>query len=282
MAARTDTRTSKACTYTYRSPTTRKSRATRSAWRFRFTDTRNLVALDRGTSGRGDGLSPPSQRRRGRVPADRGAGPRSMRRTRRVPPQRAATDVRCDLNPRSRALDAARMARGAIARSQCHAIQIRVLDIQECPRMSIGIAALLVDLVQASGEVRLPASQAMGLPTGTLADRCIRDAECDSLDHGASLGAFGMRRQRCLAGDLWECIGERLRSIGSPCSVCSVQRHPHPDSRTARASPACTGRLSPRPQAPARDLRAALHGARCGDCLELIGATACATLPLIP
>lgn len=110
-------------------------------------------------------------------------------------------------------------ARGAVARFQRHAIEIRVLDTQECPRMDIGIAALLVDLVQALTEGRLPASQAMALPTRALADildRCIRDAECASLDHSAYLRAFGMRRQRCLAGDLWECIGERLQSIGSP------------------------------------------------------------------
>jgi gamma-glutamyl:cysteine ligase YbdK (ATP-grasp superfamily) len=110
-------------------------------------------------------------------------------------------------------------ARGAIARFDRGAIEIRVLDTQECPRMDIGLAALVLDLVQAVSERRLPAANAAALPTPCLADilhACVRDAENARIQHCDYLAAFGMRSGSCSAAGLWEAIAERLEAMHAP------------------------------------------------------------------
>jgi carboxylate-amine ligase len=110
-------------------------------------------------------------------------------------------------------------ARGAIPRFDRGAIEIRVLDTQECPRMDIGLAALVVDLVQALSERRLAPAPGLRLPTALLArvfDACVHDAEHALVDERAYLEAFGVHRDRCRAAALWECIAERLAAIGTP------------------------------------------------------------------
>lgn len=110
-------------------------------------------------------------------------------------------------------------ARGAIARFQRNAIEIRILDTQECPRMDLGVAALVVDLVQALYEDRFPTRAALGMATPRLEailDACVRDAEAACIGDGAYLAAFGLHRAQCSAGDLWEHIGARLQAQASP------------------------------------------------------------------
>lgn len=111
-------------------------------------------------------------------------------------------------------------ARGAIPRFDRGAIEIRVLDTQECPRMDVGLAALVMDLAQALSERRLASPpDGSALPTQLLVDvlaACVRDAESAQIDHPEYLRAFGVRRSRCPAGAIWECIAERLESLHTP------------------------------------------------------------------
>lgn len=110
-------------------------------------------------------------------------------------------------------------ARGAIARFERNAIEIRVLDTQECPRMDIGIAALLIDLAQALYEARLASAGALRLSTARLRrifDACVHAAEYAVIDDADFLAGFGILRPRCHAGYLWECIGAMLESCGAP------------------------------------------------------------------
>lgn len=110
-------------------------------------------------------------------------------------------------------------ARGAIPRFQRSAIEIRLLDTQECPGMDIGVAALVTDLVQwlyesppASPGDRRPSTERLA----TVLDACIRDAEDARIEDAAFLAALGVQRGPCHAGELWERIGERLAAQDAP------------------------------------------------------------------
>lgn len=79
-------------------------------------------------------------------------------------------------------------ARGAIARFDRNAIEIRVVDMQECPAADVAISAAIIDLVEFLYR-REPAA----LPTGELARllrACTRDAERAEIDSPAYLDAL--------------------------------------------------------------------------------------------
>lgn len=86
-------------------------------------------------------------------------------------------------------------SRGAIARFDRNAIEIRVLDIQECPQMDLAIAAATVGLVRALYEQRTSTIEAqLAVPTDTLGRLLL--ATIDSADQAvvtdrAVLRCFG-------------------------------------------------------------------------------------------
>lgn len=98
-------------------------------------------------------------------------------------------------------------ARGAIPRFDRGAIEIRVIDMQECPEADVAIAATVVALVKGiydSAAAPLPAQQAIG--TDALAEillACIRDADLAVIDETEYLQLFGFPGRRCEAGELW-------------------------------------------------------------------------------
>ncbi|HYD94906.1 MAG TPA: glutamate-cysteine ligase family protein [Noviherbaspirillum sp.] len=98
-------------------------------------------------------------------------------------------------------------SRGAIARFDRNAIEIRVVDTQECPRADLAIAAATVEVVRMlydTDREGLAAQQEM--TTGALAailQACIRDAEQAEIADARYLRLFGMAQQRCSAGELW-------------------------------------------------------------------------------
>ena len=111
-------------------------------------------------------------------------------------------------------------ARGAIARFDRSAIEIRVLDAQECPQVDVAFAALIMDLAQWLGETVFyrpdPATQ---LPTRMLSQLFIaatHEADRARIGSGDYLSIFGMRRGECDAGALWQHIAERLDRVNSP------------------------------------------------------------------
>ncbi|MFC7515023.1 glutamate-cysteine ligase family protein [Herbaspirillum sp. GCM10030257] len=106
-------------------------------------------------------------------------------------------------------------SRGAIARFDRNAIEIRVIDTQECPRADLAVAAATVDLVRRLYRVRreeLLAQQEMS--TAALAavlHACIRDAEQTVIDNAAYLRLLSYPGQRCTAQELWyHLIGRML------------------------------------------------------------------------
>ena len=105
-------------------------------------------------------------------------------------------------------------ARGAMARFDRGAIEIRVLDIQECPQADLAIAALIVELVRAViderwmsyDDQRRVATQPLH---GVLLDT-IRYADRTRIRERAVLDAFGIPQGMAWAADLWLSLLEQV------------------------------------------------------------------------
>ncbi len=104
-------------------------------------------------------------------------------------------------------------ARGAIARFDRGAIEIRVLDIQECPAADLGLAALACAALQAVVSERWAGlAEQQAFATEDLARillACIRDADRTVLEHPGYLSALGLPGvSRLSAADLWAHLRE--------------------------------------------------------------------------
>lgn len=110
-------------------------------------------------------------------------------------------------------------ARGAVARFSRHAIEIRVMDVQECPLADVALAALVIDLVRALYEERfatLACQQAVpGAALSRILLACIEHAEQATIDEPEYLKIFGVQRAEVEAGALWWRIAERVHAKGA-------------------------------------------------------------------
>lgn len=110
-------------------------------------------------------------------------------------------------------------ARGAIARFDRHAIEIRVMDVQECPQADIALAALVIDTVHALYHEQfssLACQQSLsGSMLSDLLAQCSVDAE-EARIHKSYLAAWGLQDRSVNARELWRHIGELLHRVGSP------------------------------------------------------------------
>jgi gamma-glutamyl:cysteine ligase YbdK (ATP-grasp superfamily) len=101
-------------------------------------------------------------------------------------------------------------SRGAIARFDRNAIEIRVVDMQECPQVDAAIAAATASVVKTLYAERfapLDAQQAIG--TEVLVDvlsRTIRDADRAIVDDRDFLRAVGIAQPRVSAGEAWSSL----------------------------------------------------------------------------
>lgn len=105
-------------------------------------------------------------------------------------------------------------ARGAMARFDRGAIEIRVLDIQECPKADLAIAALVIEVVRALVDERWMSYEQQKLAKtellhGVLLDT-IRYADRTRLRERAVLDAFGMQQSLVWASDLWMWLLEQV------------------------------------------------------------------------
>ena len=99
-------------------------------------------------------------------------------------------------------------ARGAIARFERNTIEIRVLDMQECPVADLAVAWAVVHVLRALVEERwqpVSRQQAWGVePLRALLLSAARDAEAARIDDADYAAAFGYRGPLpCTARDLW-------------------------------------------------------------------------------
>jgi len=107
-------------------------------------------------------------------------------------------------------------SRGAIARFDRGAIEIRVIDIQECPAVDIAIAAMVTQAIRMlTREEWIPYSCQRGLKTEALSElfiNVIRDADEAVIRDASLLAALGMKSKCVSVGEVWSSLLERVSS----------------------------------------------------------------------
>jgi gamma-glutamyl:cysteine ligase YbdK (ATP-grasp superfamily) len=105
-------------------------------------------------------------------------------------------------------------ARGCIARFERSALEIRVLDTQECPRADLAVAAAVIAVTRALVLGQLSPEEAQrAVETDALAALLVevaREGEAARLEDPAYLALFGSRLRRCRVGELWADLVERV------------------------------------------------------------------------
>jgi glutamate---cysteine ligase / carboxylate-amine ligase len=115
-------------------------------------------------------------------------------------------------------------ARGCIARFDRNAIEIRVLDTQECPSMDLAVAAAVTAVARGLSDETLSCGAAQrGIHTPALTrilDETTRNAEAARIEDSDYLALFGWRGGACTAGALWASLAERCVArdeLAAPC-----------------------------------------------------------------
>jgi len=103
-------------------------------------------------------------------------------------------------------------SRGAIPRFDRSAIEIRVVDTQECPQTDVAIAAAAISAIRSLYDERLSAlSQQNDVATHALArtlSASTRVADEAVIDDARFLAALGMTRSRCSVNEFWRAVLE--------------------------------------------------------------------------
>ncbi|MBI1372663.1 MAG: glutamate--cysteine ligase [Phycisphaera sp.] len=106
-------------------------------------------------------------------------------------------------------------ARGAIARFGRGTIEIRVIDVQECPAADLAIAAATIGVVRhLVAETWSSLADQQAWPVEPLADlfvRTIGDAEQTVIDNADYLRVFGYDGATATTGELWRHLVDDLR-----------------------------------------------------------------------
>jgi gamma-glutamyl:cysteine ligase YbdK (ATP-grasp superfamily) len=104
-------------------------------------------------------------------------------------------------------------ARGCIARFDRMALEIRLIDVQECPHADLAIAAAVSSTLRAlCAAGPLQQARLRGLETGRLAqllERTAAEAEAAKIDDRAYLLALGLDGGTRSAGELWRALVDR-------------------------------------------------------------------------
>ncbi len=108
-------------------------------------------------------------------------------------------------------------SRGAIARFDRGAIEIRVLDVQECPLADVAICAAIAQVLKAIVNEQWSSHHAQQtVSTESLAAllrRVVVDAEQTEIEDQPFLAHFGMTQSTCTAGELWRHL---IEAVGPP------------------------------------------------------------------
>lgn len=103
-------------------------------------------------------------------------------------------------------------SRGAIARFDRSAIEIRVLDTQETPMADLAVASIIVSVLKKlCGNNWADLTQQTGIPTAALAEiftATIKDAELAVIDNPDYLTLFSFPDRRCEAREFWQYLYE--------------------------------------------------------------------------
>jgi carboxylate-amine ligase len=110
-------------------------------------------------------------------------------------------------------------SRGAIPRFDRGSIEIRIMDIQECPAADMAIVALVIETIKAFvSEKFLDVETQMKWKTETLAhllEKTTEHAQDVVIDNADYLSAFGYTGKSATAGELWKHIMDRIVRSGN-------------------------------------------------------------------
>lgn len=113
-------------------------------------------------------------------------------------------------------------ARGAIARFSRNTVEIRVLDVQECPRADLAICAAIVALLKALVEGRFASfaeQQAAAVePLASVFLTAIRGADEAVIYDDDYLKLFGYPGESCTVGELWQHLFAALPELTNESS----------------------------------------------------------------
>jgi glutamate---cysteine ligase / carboxylate-amine ligase len=105
-------------------------------------------------------------------------------------------------------------SRGAIPRWERYAIEIRLLDIQECPLADISIAALILETVKSLvNEEWCSYEEQKQFHEDDLSYillNHIHHAENTLIDNPEFLNAFGLKKEKCTSQELWQHLFSRM------------------------------------------------------------------------
>ncbi|HJV86012.1 MAG TPA: glutamate-cysteine ligase family protein [Noviherbaspirillum sp.] len=105
-------------------------------------------------------------------------------------------------------------SRGAIARFERNAIEIRVIDTQECPQADLAIAAATTDVVrhlyEAADDALIAQQEILTTVLAAIFQDCIREADQTPIDHADYLRLLGFPGERCKANELWRFLVARM------------------------------------------------------------------------
>jgi carboxylate-amine ligase len=111
-------------------------------------------------------------------------------------------------------------ARGAIPRFDRSALEIRLLDVQECPAADLGISALVADAVRFLYEERCATLQdQQRFPTGALRAilvGCARGGDQMRIEDTEYLRLLGYAGEACTAATLWSDLAARMSAANMP------------------------------------------------------------------
>lgn len=98
-------------------------------------------------------------------------------------------------------------SRGAIARFQRNTIEIRLLDIQECPAVDLAIINLIVATIQNLVNEKWVSLEDQKkwevMPLYEILQVCIKDGESAEIEDKAYISMFGYNRESAKASDFW-------------------------------------------------------------------------------
>ncbi|GIX00359.1 MAG: glutamate--cysteine ligase [Pirellulaceae bacterium] len=123
-------------------------------------------------------------------------------------------------------------ARGAIARFDRDTIEIRVLDVQECPAADVAICQAVVAILRALVNEHWTAwedQQEVGIePLADVLQGTLRDAEAAIIAEPTLLRQFGYPQPRVTAGELWHWMLEQVdaQALHSPAMRLILDRGP--------------------------------------------------------
>jgi glutamate---cysteine ligase / carboxylate-amine ligase len=104
-------------------------------------------------------------------------------------------------------------ARGAITRFDRMAIEIRVLDTQECPRMDLAIACLVTEVLRVMcGSDQFTVANRQWSPErlANILWKCVADGNAALIDDADYLALFGVEGARLSAQDVWRHLLEKV------------------------------------------------------------------------